>query len=763
MIESGPSSSDARDLEIGRILCDIHDRRARGEIVPDEDVIAAHPELADELRNHLRTLVELHTADQTIEGLIRRGWLIPPTDVKYVAEFGPYKIIEPLGRGGMGIVLKAFDETLRRVVALKLLRPDVADDEKALARFTREARAAAALTHPNIISVFAVGEERGARYIAMEHVDGPSLAQLIRERGPLPADTIRSLFAQLLEGLAAAHNAGLIHRDVKSANLLLINDPLITNNPLAQAHGSQSVGLGTKSSSASLKIADFGLARITSSQTRLTMPEQSFGTPEYMSPEQARGDNEIDARTDLYSAGVVLYEMLTGRVPFNSDSPAAVVHQILHTAPADPRSIQPHADPALATLALRLTAKRREDRLASAAAASAVLESHRLIASREARRRRNRMGSLIGGSAALLILAVWGFAVRAVNPIIDAAPHEDRFVKVQRADGEWKKTFYMYPSGTQVSSAACADIDGRGTQRLFATLFPPHNGHILEAIDTNGNYLWGQYSTLTSTFAWPDCQPLKGWSGIQVLAAPLDDEPGDELIVVTSDVQEYPTRVSIMNPGNGEVLGTFWNLGDIGSNHTNDLCVRVLPKFFEDGAPGILIHGLNNKLDGFNDARAEKQVRWTPWDIVSVVMVLNPREIMRLKQCVGPPHTNLVRLPQGGVHAYAFVNLSSNDKASEAVGLIPSPMDQGAIHNIAVVGSFPKLHDPFIKLDFQLRTIGDADTLGAVVNLDRNLDVLNCVITPNPANPRNKAEWTALWVPVVQNSRWLEPGVFVEE
>lgn len=755
MSQGRSEREEAREIRLGRVLSELHECRARGDRQAEAALLAANAELGEELREQFSLVSGLRADDNHIKGLIRQGMLQASEDPAFAARLGTYQIVRYVGRGGMGIVLEGFDPRLRRRVAIKTLRSDLAGDASAVARFVREARAAAALRHENVVSVFDVGEADGARLIVMEFVDGPTLLEVIRRDGPLASDKIRRLFGQLLSGLSAAHDAGLIHRDIKSANLLL------TQKRVQGAEGSRDeAGEGTEAhglQSVGLKIADFGLARILSSQTRLTIPEKSFGTPEYMSPEQARGE-EADHRTDLYSAGVVLYEMLTGRAPFRADSSTAVVHQVLTTVARDPRSFRSDADPALSSLAIRLMAKNPEDRLPSADAAIAVLDSHQLIASREARRRRIRMGLLISGCAAILVTAAWGFIANKTAPIIDAAPHEGRFVKIQRAGGEWGNTFYRYPAEFQVSSATIADLDGRGAKRIFATLIHPHNGNILEAIDPSGRFLWGKYSTLTSAIAWPDCEPLKAWAGIQVLAAPLDDEPGDELVVVTSDSQEYPTRVSIMKPTTGDIIGTFWNLGDIGVNQKDDVHVRMLPDFFEDGSSAILVHGLNNKLDGFQDARAENQVHWTSWEIVPVVMILDPREIMRVRECSGPPATNLVDLPPAGVYAYAFANLSVTDKASPVAKILPRDRDQGAIYGIVYVRTSSDPGTPFFKLNLQLRDTNGMEARGATFNLDRNLNILNCVITPNPANPLSKEEWTMLWVPIVQEGRWLDGG-----
>ncbi len=248
---------------------------------------------------------------------------------------GPYTVIEKLGRGGMGVVYRARDERLERDVALKFLPFEADDDPKVRERFLREARAASALDHANVCTVHDVGEaSSGEMYLCMAYYDGESLARRLA-RGPLDVAEAVSYARQAAAGLGAAHRAGILHRDVKPANLMLTGDGVV-------------------------KVVDFGLAAL-AGEHRLTRSGATVGTLPYMSPEQLRGE-PLDSRTDLWSLGAVLYEMLTGRLPFPATSEAATLRGILEDEPPPPSSLRPDVPPWLDRVVLRLLTKDRAAR-----------------------------------------------------------------------------------------------------------------------------------------------------------------------------------------------------------------------------------------------------------------------------------------------------------------------------------------------------------------------------------------------------------------
>jgi formylglycine-generating enzyme required for sulfatase activity len=255
---------------------------------------------------------------------------------------GTYVVLNKLGEGGMGTVYKAHDPTLNRSVALKLLPPHLAHDPEFVTRFKHEATAAAKLSHGNLVHVYAVGEEAGTHYIAMEFVEGGTLLSHIRKQGVLSVEESLAITIYTAEALRYAWNHGrVIHRDIKPENILLSNE-------------------------GEVKIADMGLAKsLSAASLGVTASGTVMGSPHYISPEQARGDKDIDFRTDIYSLGCTLFHMLTGRTPYEGDNLASLIYKHVHEPPPDLRQVRSESPPHVAALLNRMMAKDRDQRPSS--------------------------------------------------------------------------------------------------------------------------------------------------------------------------------------------------------------------------------------------------------------------------------------------------------------------------------------------------------------------------------------------------------------
>jgi eukaryotic-like serine/threonine-protein kinase len=276
-------------------------------------------------------------------------FLKPSTEPGHLGRLGPYEVLSVIGRGGMGVVLKAHDPALRRMVAIKVLAPQWALHAQARERFLREARAAAQVRHDNVVAIHAVEEADGLPYLVMEYVPGTSLQQHLDREGPLTVEEILDIGAQAAAGLAAAHKQDLIHRDIKPANILLDKD-------------------------GNVRLTDFGLARAVDDSS-LTQTGVIAGTPQYMAPEQARGE-PLDHRADLFSLGSVLYAMCTGRAPFRAPTTVAVLKRVCDEMPRDVRDYNPDIPNWLAEIIDTLHSKKPRDRFQSARELARLLNQH---------------------------------------------------------------------------------------------------------------------------------------------------------------------------------------------------------------------------------------------------------------------------------------------------------------------------------------------------------------------------------------------------
>jgi serine/threonine protein kinase len=308
---------------------------------------------------------------------------------------GRYELAETIGRGGMGSVYRARDLVLDRTVAVKLLPAALAEeDPRHVTRFEREARATASLTHPGVVAVFDAGQDGDTRFIVMECVDGRSLARVLHEEAPLEPERAAGIAACVADALAAAHAAGIVHRDVKPGNVMLTRD-------------------------GGVKVLDFGIAHAADGHS-LTQSASILGTARYMAPEQALG-RRADARSDVYALGCLLYAMLTRRPPFEGDTAAAIIHQQVNSEPVPPSALNGRVPAGLESIVMKMLAKspaaRPQDasrlgeelRRAAAGSPPAAAEDATLVMPRRemgARRRRRRAAATALVAASLLLLGV---------------------------------------------------------------------------------------------------------------------------------------------------------------------------------------------------------------------------------------------------------------------------------------------------------------------------------------------------------------------
>ncbi|HEX7446894.1 MAG TPA: serine/threonine-protein kinase [Pirellulales bacterium] len=394
--------------------------------------LASHLEQCDECRTQLESLAagrewwrkaQSHLATRTNDDVTRDafaadsraaqqplgrlpwlGFLAPSDDAAFLGRLGPYQVSDVIGAGGFGVVLKAFDPALNRFVAVKVLAPHLAASGAARRRFAREAQAAAAVVHDHVVAIHAVAENDGLPYLVMPYIAGCSLQERLDRQGPLELKELLRIGMQVAAGLAAAHAQGLVHRDVKPANILLEN-------------GVERV-----------KITDFGLAR-TIDDASQTQSGVVAGTPQYMAPEQARGE-PADHRSDLFSLGSVLYAMATGRSPFRAETFLGVWRRLCEDTPRPIRETNPDIPAWFAEIVETLHAKRPAERFQSAGELADLLERHlahlqhpdrspRPARPRRAKRRRTRrmLGrALLAAAPALVGLVIAVYAWPAKDP-----------------------------------------------------------------------------------------------------------------------------------------------------------------------------------------------------------------------------------------------------------------------------------------------------------------------------------------------------------
>jgi eukaryotic-like serine/threonine-protein kinase len=312
------------------------------EILAHPEAYHSHGACADELANLSSDVDAAFAHDFAVD------FLEPSEDPTHLGRLGEYEILDVIGHGGMGIVLKGHQAELNRFVAVKVLSPHLAQSGAARRRFAREAQATAAVVHPHVMAIHAVAAQARLPYLVMPYVACESLQQRLDRQGPLDLRDILRIGLQAAHGLAAAHAQGLVHRDIKPANILL------------------------ETSVDRVMLTDFGLARAVDDAT-LTRTGIIAGTPQYMSPEQANGD-PMDSRSDLFSLGSVLYAMCTGRPPFRAETTFGVLRRIRETSPRAIREINPDLPEWLEQIVCGLLAKNPHDRPATALETATLLE-----------------------------------------------------------------------------------------------------------------------------------------------------------------------------------------------------------------------------------------------------------------------------------------------------------------------------------------------------------------------------------------------------
>jgi hypothetical protein len=508
------------------------------------------------------------------------------------------------------------------------------------------------------------------------------------------------------------------------------------------------------SSLPSIKLADFGLARMLSSQTRVTVGDSVLGTPEYMSPEQARGDDDVDHRSDLFSAGVVLYEMLTGRTPFRADTPSAVIHQILNAEPADPRVLDRNVDPLLARLSLRLMAKERSDRLGSAREVLAAMEVSRVVRLRTVRRHKIRRA--VVGLAGVVLLGLIGWvAIDTLmhEPMItDARVHPDASYAIQIRydnDPEWRVFDFSVQPDWKAAKLACVVDAGRRDALIVVGLGDPivdTTGPLanLVAYDARGAERWRMYLHDDAKRRWPGvAKEEMYWHCVLLDSGDLDGRDGDELIVVTSHQRMYPTLVAMVDPRTEMIRCRFWHQGHLhGIFIDNDYSAG-------DG-PAIVAWGLNNRLDEPEiTSRPASEFAISHYDQVSVLMVLDPWNMSG----IGPPcATNPDILP---AHAYAFLDLAYSAKVQRRADtelLDSEPAECGFILRV---------HEPHYppsagSRPWKMLSIHGAEGYDRVtLTIDKDLNIVDFEPNPRERTYTTKEDWQRVWHPIIQGGKYV--------
>jgi WD40 repeat protein/serine/threonine protein kinase len=491
-----------------RLLAEQLDAAADAELSRHVDACPACQAALDEMSGGTTREAPLEEgpAADSVEGVIRRlkargpqeagATLAWPAPRPALPRVPGYEVLEEVGRGGMGVIYRARDEGLNRVVALKMIGPGRASDAKALVRLRAEAAAVARLQHPNIVQIFEVGEHDGLPYLSLEFVPGGSLRQQL-DGTPWPARRAAELVEVVARAVDAAHERGIVHRDLKPANILLSAPHPPAPSP-TQGRGGDGApvsplppwegGLGSEGVP---KVADFGLAKLLDGSGApggpLTHSGEVVGTPAYMAPEQARGDGQaIGPAVDVYALGAILYEMLTGRPPFTAETPLETLLRVVHEEPVSVSRLRPGAPRDLATIAMKCLEKQPAGRYPGARALADDLARFldgRPILTRPVGRlerlgrwcRRNPAVAALAAAVALALVA--GTAASTYFALKAGARARDAEENAQRADARADEAqAHLYAVRMNLAQGAWRDAQGRRALDLLELCVPRHAG-----------------------------------------------------------------------------------------------------------------------------------------------------------------------------------------------------------------------------------------------------------------------------------------------
>ncbi|HEY2784606.1 MAG TPA: protein kinase [Fimbriiglobus sp.] len=371
-----------RDERLAGLIAALGDAVRVGRTANLEEVTSAHPDLADELKELWAVAQYADLARGSPSDSVTLPYHdpkdTPSSPTALPRRFGDFELVSELGRGGMGVVYQARQLSLNRTVAVKMVREAHLATEEDRSRFRAEAAAAARLSHPNVVTVYEVGEVDGQAYLCLEFVAGRTLSQLVSTEGPLPPRQAASLVAAVARGVQHAHEHGVLHRDLKPANILLSAEFGVRNAEWKTKSGKPEFDstLHTPHSALVPKVTDFGLAKRTDVPESLTRTGAVVGTPSYMAPEQATGRKDLTPAADVYSLGAILYELLTGRPPFRATTQVDTLLQVLEQEPIPPRDLNPSVDRDVELICLKCLQKPPELRYASAADLATDLDAY---------------------------------------------------------------------------------------------------------------------------------------------------------------------------------------------------------------------------------------------------------------------------------------------------------------------------------------------------------------------------------------------------